>query len=223
VVVADQQTVVLGGLMQDAYTTSREKVPVLGDLPILGALFRKTTTVKKKSNLLLILTPHVIRDQTDLRRIFERKMQERQEFLDRYFVFSGAEWTPPRDWTRTNGLLEDIRKSFAELREDWAMEQDAKRPNIVDREPTEPLDLPGTPRVDGTSSADDRRPNRVRPANAPAVRPNTGPAPAAPAPAAPAAPAPAAPPAPTGQNDSPEESPVRITPIARSVAVERVE
>jgi general secretion pathway protein D len=216
VVVADQQTVVLGGLMQDAYTTSREKVPVLGDLPILGALFRKTTTVKKKSNLLLILTPHVIRDQTDLRRIFERKMQERQEFLDRYFVFSGAEWTPPHDWSRTNGLVEDIRKSFAELHEDWEMEQDAKRPDVLDREPTDPLELPGAPRLDG-APAEERRPNRARPAITPGARPAGAPA------VAPAAPAPAAPPAPTGRNDSPEESPVRITPIARSVAVERVE
>jgi len=224
VVVADQQTVVLGGLMQDAFTTSREKVPVLGDLPILGALFRKTTTIKKKSNLLLILTPHVIRDQTDLRRIFERKMQERQEFLDRYFVFSGADWSPPHDWSRTNGLLEDIRKSFAELREDQETEDAAKRPTVTDREPTEPLELPGAPRLDGTAAEEpqqqQRRPNRIRTNNAPGVRPNAAPAaPAAPAPA----PAPAAAPAPTGQNDSPEESPVRITPIARSVAVERVE
>jgi general secretion pathway protein D len=203
--------------MQDAYTTQRTKVPILGDLPILGALFRSTKTLKKKSNLLLILTPHVIRDQTDLRRIFERKMQERQEFLDRYFVFSGQEWTPPRDWTRTSGLVEDIRKSFAELREDWETEQDAKRPEVIDRDPTEPLELPGAPRVDG--GAEPATPRARRPVNG-ALRPAATPA-ATPA-AAPAAPAPAAPP-PTGRNDGPEESPVRITPIARSVAVERVE
>jgi len=39
--------------------------------------------------------PHVIRDQNDLRKIFERKMQERQEFIDRYFVFSDSDWKPP--------------------------------------------------------------------------------------------------------------------------------
>ncbi|HXK18213.1 MAG TPA: secretin N-terminal domain-containing protein, partial [Polyangiaceae bacterium] len=226
VVVADQQTVVLGGLMQDSYTTSREKVPVLGDLPILGALFRKTTTIKKKTNLLLIMTPHVIRDQTDLRRIFERKMQERQEFLDRYFVFSGQEWTPPRDWTRTNGLVEDIRKSYAELLEDYETQQAAERPETLDREPTVPLDLPGTPKVGGGATVDDARRGR-RPTAAPVTPgPGTvGPATPAPAPAAPAAPAPPPPPPPptTGQNDAPDESPVRITPIARSVNVERVE
>ena len=64
---------------------------------------------KRKKNLLLVLTPHVIRDQEDLRKIFERKMQERQEFLDRYMVFSGEDWKPPRDWSRTSGLV--IRSS----------------------------------------------------------------------------------------------------------------
>lgn len=218
-VVADQQTVVLGGLMQDAYTTQRTKVPVLGDLPILGALFRSTKTMKKKTNLLLIMTPHVIRDQTDLRRIFERKMQERQEFLDRYFVFSGQEWTPPRDWTRTNGLVEDIRKSFAELDLQYQWEQESKPKEIIDREPTVPLDLPGTPRVGGAPAAAPAAGPRARPAAAPQT-----PAPAAPAaPAAAPAPAPAPPPAPTGMNDAPQDSPVRISPLARNVNVERVE
>jgi general secretion pathway protein D len=215
VVVADQQTVVLGGLMQDAYTTQREKVPVLGDLPILGALFRKTTTIKKKTNLLLILTPHVIRDQNDLRRIFERKMQERQEFLDRYFVFSGQEWSPPKDWSRTNGLVEDIRKSFAAIAQEQVWISESKGPELSDRVPTEPLELPGTPKVGGSSNdARVRRPGAVAPA-APAAG---TPPPAQPAPAPPPAPS-----TPTGQNDSPDESPVRITPIARSVNLERVE
>ncbi|HEX2872274.1 MAG TPA: type II secretion system secretin GspD [Polyangiaceae bacterium] len=220
VVVADQQTVVLGGLMQDIYTTSRDKVPVLGDLPILGALFRTTKTLKKKTNLLLILTPHVIRDQADLRRIFERKMQERQEFLDRYFVFSGQEWSPPKDWSRTNGLVEEIRKSFREIEEDKENRRVAMGPEQVDRVPTEPLELPGTPKVGGTEAGGGARGRRTPVTPAPAAAPAGG---AAPAPVP--APAPAAPPAPppTGRNDSLDESPVRITPIARSVNVERVE
>jgi general secretion pathway protein D len=219
VVVADQQTVVIGGLMQDAYTTTRTKVPVLGDLPILGALFRTTETLKKKTNLLLILTPHVIRDQTDLRRIFERKMQERQEFLDRYFVFSREEWTPPRDWTRTNGLVEDIRKSYDDIAETERLKLESEEPIGADREPSEPLELPGTPRA-GSTTADEGRRNRRTAPTAPATPTPQAPAPgAAPAPAPPPPP----PPQPTGRNDSPEESPIRATPIARSVPVERVE
>ena len=74
--VRDQQTIVIGGLMRDEYVTSRDKVPVLGDVPVLGFLFSSTRREKKQSNLLLILTPHVIREQADLRR-FQRP-DERQ-------------------------------------------------------------------------------------------------------------------------------------------------
>jgi general secretion pathway protein D len=225
VVVADQQTVVIGGLMQDAYTTSREKVPVLGDLPILGALFRKTTTIKKKSNLLLILTPHVIRDQSDLRRIFERKMQERQEFLDRYFVFSDQEWSPPRDWSRTNGLVEEIRKSYAEIEEDRRTELESTTSNDVERGLSEPLELPGAPRVGGAGGGGgppDAAGRGRRVPTTPTALPPGGAAPgAAPQAPPPPPPPPPAPAPPTGQNDS--DSTLRINPIARSVNVERVE
>ena len=116
VVVRDQQTVVIGGLMRDAVVTSESKVPVLGDLPLLGFLFRGSTNTKQKTNLLLILTPYIIRDQNDLRAIFERKMQERQEFLDRYFVFSDQKpYKPPQDFSRTNGLVEAIRQAQLEV------------------------------------------------------------------------------------------------------------
>ena len=47
-------------------------------------LFRHTTRETQKRNLLLFLTPYIVREPSDLRAIFERKMRERQEFLDRY-------------------------------------------------------------------------------------------------------------------------------------------
>ena len=217
VVVQDQQTVVIGGLMSDEYTTSRTKVPVLGDLPLLGALFRTSDVQKRKKNLLLVLTPHVIRDQEDLRRIFERKMQERQEFLDRYMVFSGTDWAPPRDWSRTSGLVEDIRKGFAELAEQERLIEESRPKETPLREPSDPIELPGD--VHGVGAAAPAPSGRPRPAAGsfappPLVAPNA--APAAPA-AAPAAPPTAAPP--QGQN----ELPFRINPIARSVNVDRVE
>ncbi len=142
VVVKDQQTVVIGGLMKDEYTTSKDKVPILGDIPILGFLFSKTRTETRKTNLLLILTPHVIREQEDLRRIFERKMQERQEFIDRYFVFTTDGWEPPRDYTRANGLVEDIRQAFFNLDEQERLEDELKPRELHEHEPGEAIDLP---------------------------------------------------------------------------------
>jgi general secretion pathway protein D len=238
VVVQDQQTVVIGGLMSDEYTTSRTKVPVLGDLPLLGALFRTSDVQKRKKNLLLVLTPHVIRDQEDLRKIFERKMQERQEFLDRYMVFSGEDWAPPRDWSRTSGLVEDIRKGFAEIAEQERLIEESRPKETPLREPSDPIELPGDVHGVGAIAPTNTNTSAPRaraaggaftppPLMAPGAPPNAAPAPAAPIPAAPipaapapAAPAPAAPPAPPqGQN----ELPFRINPIARSVNVDRVE
>jgi general secretion pathway protein D len=85
VVAKDQETVVLGGIMQDRTIESVSKVPVLGDIPIVGHLFRETTRRKTKTNLLLFLTPYIIRDQTDFRTIFERKMKERQQFVEQFY------------------------------------------------------------------------------------------------------------------------------------------
>ncbi len=115
VMVRDQQTVVIGGLMRDSVVTSERKVPILGDIPLIGALFRDTTSSTQKTNLLLFLTPYIIRDPADLRAIYERKMRERQEFLDRYFVFSGDDYEPPIDYSRTRGLLAEMMQNMRDL------------------------------------------------------------------------------------------------------------
>jgi len=107
-VVRDQQTVVIGGLMRDSHTTSEERVPILGDIPLLGMLFRQTHRVVRKTNLLIFLTPYIIREPADLRSIFERKMRERQEFIDRYFLYSDEDYEPPLDYSRTRGLVGEI-------------------------------------------------------------------------------------------------------------------
>jgi general secretion pathway protein D len=117
-VVRDQQTVVIGGLMRDTVTNSQTKIPLLGDLPLIGALFRKTVTEKSKQNLLLFLTPYIVRTQSDLRSIYERKMRERQEFLDRYFVFGTHDYHPTVDYSRTRGLVSEMVKQVSSLHED---------------------------------------------------------------------------------------------------------
>ena len=110
---------------------------------MLGALFRSTTNKLTKTNLLLILTPYIIRDQNDLRAVFERKMQERQEFIDRYFVFSDEKtYEPPKDYSRLNGLLEDMRQSFLKLDEAKRLDEASKPRDRKRHEPGEPIEMP---------------------------------------------------------------------------------
>jgi MSHA biogenesis protein MshL len=58
--VADGQTVIIGGLMEDKDDDRVEKVPVIGDIPYIGGLFRKTTKTGRKSELVILLTPTVL-------------------------------------------------------------------------------------------------------------------------------------------------------------------
>ena len=66
-------TVVLGGLMREQIQRSASKVPLLGDLPLLGTLFRSTTSRRSKSELLLFLTPHVVRTSAESARITDEE------------------------------------------------------------------------------------------------------------------------------------------------------
>lgn len=62
VLVEDGGIVVLGGLLQDEYADNEEKVPGLGDVPLLGNLFKSQTRSRKKTNLMVFLRPVVLRD-----------------------------------------------------------------------------------------------------------------------------------------------------------------
>ncbi|MBN1866110.1 type II secretion system protein GspD [Candidatus Sumerlaeota bacterium] len=69
VLVADGETVVIGGMMEDNDVDTVHKVPLLGDIPFLGALFRRTQHDKSKTELLIFLTPHVVETQPELRQV----------------------------------------------------------------------------------------------------------------------------------------------------------
>jgi general secretion pathway protein D len=73
VVVRDNQTVVIGGLMEEKEEKSVTKMPLLGDIPVLGWLFKFKTTSKEKTNLLVFLTPHIIKNSEDIGRITRTK------------------------------------------------------------------------------------------------------------------------------------------------------
>jgi general secretion pathway protein D len=70
--VKDGETIVLGGIIKSSVTATTNKVPLLGDIPLLGNLFRSSSQAKNKTELLVFLTPHVVRDPAEARRLREQ-------------------------------------------------------------------------------------------------------------------------------------------------------
>jgi type II secretory pathway component GspD/PulD (secretin) len=62
IMVKDGQTIVIGGLFRDAVTTAKTQIPLLGNLPIIGAAFRGTANQDKRQEVIVLLTPHVIEE-----------------------------------------------------------------------------------------------------------------------------------------------------------------
>ena len=87
VIVEDGGTLVLGGLIQDKVRESRQAVPVLGSLPLIGALFRASGQTSEKTNLMLFIRPTILRDSsqadaaTNVKYNYLRRQQLVQSFL----------------------------------------------------------------------------------------------------------------------------------------------
>ena len=118
VVVHDQESVVIGGLIQEREAFNVVKVPLLGDIPLLGYLFKYTTTAKKKTNLLILLTPYIIKDQLDLQNIRERKTREYREFTASFANLNDAKYEPKIDYHKKRGLVEEINVTLKGIEDD---------------------------------------------------------------------------------------------------------
>lgn len=81
IIVNNRDTAVLGGLIKDEEYETVKKVPLLGDLPILGWLFKGKKSQKKKVNMLVFLTPKIIRNQADQNALLNAKATERLDFI----------------------------------------------------------------------------------------------------------------------------------------------
>jgi hypothetical protein len=82
VLAKNKQTIVIGGLIDDSATVSTQKVPFLGDVPILGTLFRTRTVEKSKTNLIVFITPYIVRERKDFLAILKKKIEERNNYID---------------------------------------------------------------------------------------------------------------------------------------------
>ncbi|HSQ01449.1 MAG TPA: hypothetical protein VL049_29865, partial [Candidatus Dormibacteraeota bacterium] len=101
VVVRDKQTVVIGGLISDGTDNAESSVPFLSDIPVIGNLFRSTTGHREKINLLIFLTPHIIRDAAQHRDKSVEARDQMRSFMEergiRYRkrkILDNPSWTP---------------------------------------------------------------------------------------------------------------------------------
>jgi len=131
VVLRDQESVVLGGLVDERVEETIDKIPFLGDVPIFGVLFRSTTKVRQKSNLLIVLTPHLIDDTQAGRAVLARRMRERQEFLDAAADLEARALEPHIDYRKKRGLLAEIDQTVHGVERERAILAEANRPHGV--------------------------------------------------------------------------------------------
>jgi general secretion pathway protein D len=82
VVVKDNETIVIGGLVGDSTENDTYKVPLLGDIPILGWLFKTHSTSREKTNLYVFLTPHIVRTQQDAANLYQEKRETMGEVVE---------------------------------------------------------------------------------------------------------------------------------------------
>ncbi len=88
------KTVVLGGLIQNNKQESITKVPLLGDIPGLGWLFKRKNTSERKTNLLIFITPRIIRESEDLDEVTRRSRDSMNQFQMGILPTVEAEVTP---------------------------------------------------------------------------------------------------------------------------------
>ncbi len=79
--VRNGDTAILGGLMKESDVESISKVPLLGDIPILGWLFKSRSIQKQRTNMVVFLTPKIVRSSQDGKQIVLQKLDERVEFV----------------------------------------------------------------------------------------------------------------------------------------------
>lgn len=112
VVIKDHETMVIGGLIRDNLTTSERKVPFLGDIPLLGWLFKYKSTRLEKVNLMIFITPYIIKNEQDAADITRRQSATQEEFRkEQRFEKKGKEPVmPPADGTKDAVKQEAVKK-----------------------------------------------------------------------------------------------------------------
>src|SRR5947209_6793144 len=76
IMVKDGHTIVIGGLFRETAQSSRSQVPILGNIPGLGNLFKKQTDTTQREEVIILLTPHIVKDDDAFSRASEEQLKE---------------------------------------------------------------------------------------------------------------------------------------------------
>ena len=161
--VKNGQTVVISGLVQTTKAETFQKIPLLGDIPILGWLFRNSKVDNRTSNLMIFLTPHVVHGADDLASIYQTKIKERDEYLDYIYGSSYkddrfyAMLPKPEDGVyHPDSKDDDERKRREEVRASY-LGDDRQSPSISDEKKADmmaPTPVPMNATLGGAGGGD---------------------------------------------------------------------
>lgn len=98
--VENNDTVVLGGLIRDEESHTVTKIPLLGDIPVIGWLFKSDRVQNRKINLMVFLTPKIVRSQSDSRALLSRKIEDRVHWLEQNYI----------DGDPHGGMIDSLRR-----------------------------------------------------------------------------------------------------------------
>ncbi|MEO7094218.1 MAG: type II secretion system secretin GspD, partial [Polyangiales bacterium] len=119
--VRNQQTIVIGGMISEKDYVVNTQIPILGDIPVLGRLFKHSVKQKRKSNLVILLTPYILRDGMDIETIRARHVREHTELVRSFRSLDGRVYEPKIDYRHKRGVVEEINRALATVEEDAAV------------------------------------------------------------------------------------------------------
>lgn len=114
VLVDDGQIIVLGGLLEDRAQDGVSSVPLLGDIPVLGNLFRYNTQRRAKTNLMIFLRPHIVRNSQDSRRLTLDRYNYMQSIQNQLPVIDN--WFGPKDSGPALPEIKSLQEPAMDLR-----------------------------------------------------------------------------------------------------------
>ncbi len=135
--VRNQQTIVIGGMLSQKDYIVNTQIPILGDIPVLGRLFKHSLKQKRKTNLIILLTPYILRDGIDVETIRARKMQEHTELVRSFHSLDGRVYEPKIDYRHKRGMVEEINRALLSVEEDAVVLNSLREPPRVITGPVE--------------------------------------------------------------------------------------